>query len=69
MLSLAEVAKKFNVERSTIYKAVNKGKLHRHENGKFKLEDVIEYFGEPKNHINDFILTDIIEKINLLISD
>lgn len=72
LLSLGEVSKKFGVERSTIYKAVSKGKLFRDENGKFKLDDIIEYFGEPKpisrhsSNPNDILLYKIIDKINLI---
>lgn len=46
-LSLTEVSKRFNVNRTTIYRAVNNGKLSRLNNGLFDLAEVIRVFGEP----------------------
>ena len=46
-LSLTEVSKRFNVNRTTIYRAVNNGKLSRLSNGLFDLAEVIRVFGEP----------------------
>lgn len=46
-LSLNEVSKRFNVNRTTIYRAVNNGKLSRLSNGLFDLAEVIRVFGEP----------------------
>lgn len=48
MLSLSEVSKQFKVHRSTIYRAVDTGKLSRKSDGSFDLAEVIRYFGEPK---------------------
>ena len=46
-LSLTEVSKRFDVNRTTIYRAVNNGKLSRLSNGLFDLAEVIRVFGEP----------------------
>lgn len=46
-LSLTEVSKRFNVNRTTIYRAVSSGKLSRLSNGLFDLAEVIRVFGEP----------------------
>ena len=45
-LSLTEVSKRFNVNRTTIYRAVSSGKLSRLDNGLFDLAEVIRVFGE-----------------------
>ena len=45
-LSLTEVSKRFNVNRTTIYRAVSSGKLSRLSNGLFDLSEVIRVFGE-----------------------
>ena len=45
-LSLTEVSKRFNVNRTTIYRAVSSGKLSRLSNGFFDLAEVIRVFGE-----------------------
>lgn len=45
-LSLTEVSKRFNVNRTTIYRAVSNGKLSRLSNGLFDLAEVIRVFGE-----------------------
>ena len=45
-LSLTEVSKRFKVNRTTIYRAVNNGKLSRLNNGLFDLAEVIRVFGE-----------------------
>ena len=47
-LSLSEVAKKFHVDRSTIYRAVRNGRLSRSSDGQFDLAEVIRCFGEPE---------------------
>lgn len=47
-LSLTEVSKRFNVNRTTIYRAVSNGKLSRLNNGLFDLAEVIRVFGEPE---------------------
>lgn len=46
-LSLTEVSKRFNINRTTIYRAVSTGKISRLDNGKFDLSEVIRVFGEP----------------------
>lgn len=46
-LSLSEVAKQFSLNRSTIYRAVNAGKLSRRADGSFDITEVIRCFGEP----------------------
>lgn len=48
-LSLSEVAKKFHVDRSTIYRAVRNGRLSRSSDGQFDLAEVIRCFGEPEH--------------------
>lgn len=45
-LSLTEVSKRFDVNRTTIYRAVSSGKLSRLNNGLFDLAEVIRVFGE-----------------------
>ena len=47
-LSLTEVSKRFKVNRTTIYRAVNNGKLSRLSNGLFDLAEVIRVFGEAQ---------------------
>ena len=46
-LSLTEVSKRFNVNRTTIYRAVSNGKLSRLNNGLFDFAEVIRGFCEP----------------------
>ena len=46
-LSLSEVSKQFNVDRSTIYRAVRNGRLSRSSDGQFDIAEVIRCFGEP----------------------
>ena len=46
-LSLTEVSKRFNINRTTVYRAVSNGKLSRLNNGLFDLAEVIRVFGEP----------------------
>ena len=46
-LSLSEVSKQFNVDRSTIYRAVRNGRLSRSSDGQFDITEVIRCFGEP----------------------
>ena len=64
-LSLTEISKRFNVNRTTIYRAVNSGKISRLDNGLFDLSEVLRVFGErapgpakgsiqtPVNNTND----------------
>ena len=47
-LSLTEVSKRFNVNRTTVYRAVSSGKLSRLNNGLFDLAEVIRVFGEAQ---------------------
>ena len=46
-LNLSEVSKQFQVNRSTIYRAVSSGRLSRRADGFFDLVEVIRCFGEP----------------------
>lgn len=46
-LSLTEVSKRFKVSRSTIYRAINEGRLSRSSDNQFDLAEVIRCFGEP----------------------
>lgn len=46
-LSLSEVSKQFNLNRSTIYRAVRNGRLSRCSDGQFDIAEVIRCFGEP----------------------
>jgi predicted DNA-binding protein YlxM (UPF0122 family) len=48
-LSLTEVSKRFKVSRSTIYRAINEGRLSRSSDNQFDLAEVIRCFGEPVN--------------------
>lgn len=47
-LSLSEVSKQFNVDRSTIYRAVRNGRLSRSADGQFDITEVIRCFGDPE---------------------
>lgn len=47
-LSLSEVSKQFNVDRSTIYRAVRNGRISRSSDGQFDIAEVIRCFGEPE---------------------
>lgn len=47
-LSLSEVSKQFNVDRSTIYRAVRNGRLSRSSDGQFDIAEVIRCFGDPE---------------------
>ena len=46
-LSLSEVSKRFNVSRSTLYRAIKEGRLSRSSDGLFDVSEVIRCFGEP----------------------
>lgn len=46
-LSLTEVSKRFKVSRSTVYRAINEGRLSRSADNQFDLAEVIRCFGEP----------------------
>jgi len=46
-LNLSDVSKQFNIDRSTIYRAVKSGRLSRRSDGTFDLAEVIRCFGEP----------------------
>ncbi|MDW3028412.1 plasmid replication DNA-binding protein [Acinetobacter baumannii] len=50
-LSLSEVSKRFNVSRSTLYRAIKEGRISRNADGHFDVAEVIRCFGEPsKKH-------------------
>lgn len=56
-LSLSEVSKRFNVSRSTLYRAVKEGRLSRSSDNLFDVSEVIRCFGEPaKKNETDQIL-------------
>ena len=46
-LSLSEVSKRFNVSRSTIYRAIKEGRISRSADSLFDIAEVIRCFGEP----------------------
>lgn len=46
-LSLSEVSKRFNVSRSTLYRAIKEGRLSRSSDNLFDVSEVIRCFGEP----------------------
>lgn len=46
-LSLSEVSKRFNVSRSTIYRAIKEGRISRSSDNLFDISEVIRCFGEP----------------------
>lgn len=56
-LSLSEVSKRFNVSRSTLYRAIKEGRLSRSSDNLFDVSEVIRCFGEPnKNNETNQIL-------------
>ena len=46
-LSLSEVSNRFNVSRSTLYRAIKEGRISRGADGLFDVAEVIRCFGEP----------------------
>ncbi|MEQ1151755.1 plasmid replication DNA-binding protein [Acinetobacter johnsonii] len=46
-LSLSEVSNRFNVSRSTLYRAIKEGRLSRSADGHFDIAEVVRCFGEP----------------------
>lgn len=56
-LSLSEVSKRFNISRSTLYRAIKEGRLSRSSDNLFDVSEVIRCFGEPtrKNEINQIV--------------
>lgn len=55
-LSLSEVSNRFNVSRSTLYRAIKEGRISRSADGLFDVAEVIRCFGEPSqkqesNHV------------------
>lgn len=46
-LSLSEVSNRFNISRSTLYRAIKEGRLSRSTDGLFDVSEVIRCFGEP----------------------
>ena len=47
ILNLSEVSRQFQLNRSTIYKAIKAGRLSRRADGNFDLVEIIRCFGEP----------------------
>lgn len=54
-LSLSEVSKKFNVSRSTLYRAIKEGRISRNADGLFDVSEVIRCFGDVTPKIIDNI--------------
>jgi predicted DNA-binding protein YlxM (UPF0122 family) len=56
-LSLSEVSNRFNVSRSTLYRAIKEGRLSRGSDNLFDVSEVIRCFGEPtkKNETNQIL--------------
>src|SRR5690606_10722928 len=52
-LSLSEVSKRFNVSRSTLYRAIKEGRISRSSDGLFDIAEVIRCFGEPGRKAED----------------
>lgn len=52
-LSLSEVSKRFNVSRSTLYRAIKEGRLSRSSDNLFDVSEVIRCFGEPNKKIEN----------------
>ena len=46
-LSLSEVSTRFNVSRSTLYRAIKEGRLSRGADGLFDIAEIVRCFGEP----------------------
>lgn len=46
-LSLSEVSNRFNISRSTLYRAIKEGRISRSADGLFDVSEVIRCFGEP----------------------
>jgi len=44
---LSEVSSRFNVSRSTLYRAIKEGRISRSADGLFDISEVIRCFGEP----------------------
>ncbi|SRR5690606_20207145 len=56
-LSLSEVSNRFNVSRSTLYRAIKEGRISRSADGLFDIAEVIRCFGEPiKKHEKNQII-------------
>lgn len=57
-LSLSEVSNRFNVSRSTLYRAIKEGRISRSADGLFDIAEVIRCFGEPiKKHEPNQVVT------------
>ena len=57
-LSLSEVSNRFNVSRSTLYRAIKEGRISRSADGLFDIAEVIRCFGEPiKKHEPNQVIT------------
>ncbi|UAA86750.1 helix-turn-helix domain-containing protein (plasmid) [Acinetobacter baumannii] len=56
-LSLSEVSNRFNVSRSTLYRAIKEGRISRSADGLFDIAEVVRCFGEPiKKHEQNQII-------------
>ena len=58
-LSLSEVSSRFNVSRSTLYRAIKEGRLSRSADGLFDVSEVIRCFGEPTKKHENTQITDL----------
>lgn len=64
ILNLSEVSRQFQINRSTVYKAIKAGRLSRRADGNFDLVEVIRCFGEPSGQqvLNQDIERDSVHK-------
>ena len=65
-LSLSEVSNRFNVSRSTLYRAIKEGRISRSADGLFYIAEVIRCFGEPiKKHEPNQVITSLKDDADL----
>ena len=65
-LSLSEVSNRFNVSRSTLYRAIKEGRISRSADGLFDIAEVIRCFGEPiKKHEPNQVITSLKDNADL----
>lgn len=65
-LSLSEVSNRFNVSRSTLYRAIKEGRISRSADGLFDIAEVIRCFGEPiKKHEPNQVITSLKDDADL----
>lgn len=65
-LSLSEVSNRFNVSRSTLYRAIKEGRISRSADGLFDIAEVIRCFGEPiKKHEPNQVVTSLKDDADL----